>query len=333
MKTRAICIGLSALIGTAAACGNEPTAASALYQKHCQQCHGSQRLGGMGPALLPENLQRLNRKSAAKVILEGRPATQMPGFSQVLSNADTEQLVNFIYRPPVETPQWSAREIAATQKDFFPKKQLSSSPVFTADPLNLFIVVEQGDHHATVLDGDTFDPIHRFKTHYALHGGPKYTSDGRFVYFASRDGWISKFDLYNLKTVAEVRAGINTRNIAVSSDGKIVAVANYLPHSLVFLNAEDLSLIDLITVKAEKSNRSSRVSAVYNAPPRNSFIAALKDIAEVWEIPYKNLRPRRIQCQDFLDDFFFDPSYRYLIGTSRDNQPTASKSTPPTHTH
>ncbi|MEJ2419862.1 MAG: cytochrome c [Exilibacterium sp.] len=111
MKTRAICIGLSALIGTAAACGNEPTAASALYQKHCQQCHGSQRLGGMGPALLPENLQRLNRKSAAKVILEGRPATQMPGFSQVLSNADTEQLMNFIYRPPVETPQWSAREI------------------------------------------------------------------------------------------------------------------------------------------------------------------------------------------------------------------------------
>jgi len=31
---------------------------------------------------------------------------------------------------------------------------------------------------------------------------------------------------------------------------------------------------------------SSRVSAVYNAPPRHSFIVALKDVKEVWEIPY-----------------------------------------------
>jgi len=38
---------------------------------------------------------------------------------------------------------------------------------------------------------------------------------------------------------------------------------------------------------ATKNNEgvSSRVSAVYNAPPRHSFIAALKDVKEVWEIP------------------------------------------------
>jgi DNA-binding beta-propeller fold protein YncE len=73
---------------------------------------------------------------------------------------------------------------------------------------------------------------------FALHGGPKFTPDGRYVFFASRDGWVSKFDMWNLKVVAEVRAGINTRNAAVSGDGKWVAVANYLPHSLVILDAE-----------------------------------------------------------------------------------------------
>ena len=38
--------------------------------------------------------------------------------------------------------------------------------------------------------------------------------------------------MYNLKTVAEIRAGINTRNLAVSGDGKILVVGNYLPHTL-----------------------------------------------------------------------------------------------------
>jgi hypothetical protein len=59
-------------------------------------------------------------------------------------------------------------------------------------------VVEAGDHHITVLDGDRFESIHRFPTRYALHGGPKLSPDGRFVYLASRDGWITRFDLYNV---------------------------------------------------------------------------------------------------------------------------------------
>ena len=42
--------------------------------------------------------------------------------------------------------------------------------------------------------------IHRFPSRFALHGGPKFTPDGRYVFFASRDGWISKFDLWSLQT-------------------------------------------------------------------------------------------------------------------------------------
>jgi len=30
---------------------------------------------------------------------------------------------------------------------------------------------------------------------------------------------VSKFDIWNLETVAEIRAAINTRNLAVSADG------------------------------------------------------------------------------------------------------------------
>ena len=78
----------------------------------------------------------------------------------------------------------------------------------------------------------SLSPSNVFKSRFALHGGPKYSSTGRYVYFASRDGWITKFDMYRLKMVAEVRAGINTRNAAVSADDRYLLVGNYLPHEL-----------------------------------------------------------------------------------------------------
>ena len=186
------------------------------------------------------------------------------------------------------------------------------------------------------------EPIKRFKSRFALHGGPKYSSTGRYVYFASRDGWITKFDMYRLEVIAEVRAGINTRNAAVSADDRYVMVGNYLPHTLVLLDADDLSLIRIIDVKDDFGN-SSRVSAVYTAPPRHSFIVALKDIREVWEISYADdpepvynglmhdyqlqeglaetgrFPIRRIHLDDYLDDFFFDPDYKYLIGAARND--------------
>jgi hypothetical protein len=315
--------------------------AGALYQAHCAECHGPDRLGGMGPALLPGNLGRLGRDQAVTTIRLGRAASQMPAFGAKLDAAEIQALVDYVYTPLPEVPAWGLAEIRSSYRLLKTAEALPERPVHSADPLNLFIVVELGDHHATVLDGDRFDPIHRFKTHFALHGGPKFSPNGRFVYLASRDGWISKFDLYALETVAEIRAGINTRNLAVSGDGRYVMVANYLPHTLVLLDAEDLQPMRLISVEDDEGN-SSRVSAVYTAPPRESFVAALKDIPEVWEVLYGDDPPpvyngpmhdyrmeegvarvqgpfpvRRIRLDDYLDDFFFDPSYRLLIGAAR----------------
>ena len=291
------------------------------YAEFCASCHGADRLGGAGPALLPENLERLRLPEAFKTVAEGRNASQMPGFAGKLAKGDIQALVDFIYTPLPEVPAWGAKEINASHLQHVKPGSLPDKPVFSADPLNLFVVVELGDHHATILDGDKFEPVYRFQTRFALHGGPKFSPDGRFVYFASRDGWISKFDIYNLKMEAETRAGINTRNIAVSGDGKTVLVGNYLPHSLVLLNAEDLSLIKVIPTIGQ-DGKSSRVSAVYQAEPRGSFVAALKDAKEVWEIPYgdKDFPVRRIAVDNYLDDFFFDLPYRHLIGAARDGK-------------
>jgi len=314
--------------------------AQALYAGHCAVCHGPTRLGLTGPALLPENLQRLRPKAALQVIAKGRMATQMLGFGDRLSADEIRALADYIYTPPTERPRWGMREIRASRIVHPATQPDAERPAYAADPMNLFVVVEIGDHHATILDGDRLEPVTRFATRYALHGGPKFSPDGRFVYFGSRDGWVSKYDLYNLRMVSEVRAGINMRNIAVSSDGRFVMAANTLPHTLVALDAATLAPLKVIAVR-DRHGKSSRVSAVYDAAPRGSFVAALKDVKEIWEIPYSDKAEpiykglvhdyrskeglaetgpfpvRAIQVNDYLDDFFFDAGYANLVGAAR----------------
>lgn len=340
-ETREWWVPLGACLALGLAVALPSTAHSApadLYGQHCARCHGADRLGAMGPALLPENLGRLPPAQALRAVREGLPASQMPGFAEQLSDRQIQSLVDYIYSPLPQRPFWGLKAIAASRVQHLSPSQLVAAPVHDAAPLNLFVVVEAGDHHVAVLDGDRFEVIHRFKSRPALHGGPKFSPDGRFVYLASRDGWIAKFDLYGLALVAEIRAGINTRNLAVSNDGKLVMVGNYLPHTLVILDAESLTPVKIIAVQ-DKDGNSSRISAVYDAGPRSSFIAALKDLAEVWEIPYgehpayhgyvhdyrdegppthrERFPVRRIRLQDYLDDFFFSPDYRYVIGAAR----------------
>jgi WD40 repeat protein len=320
--------------------------ASDLFQDQCSACHGTDRLGGTGPALLPESLKRLKQERALSVITDGRTATQMPAFGKDLSPSDIESLVALIYTPLDKPPRWNAPDIVASRIVHRDTEPEDTAPIWDADPLNLFVVVESGDHHVTILDGDTFESIERFASRFALHGGPKFSPDGRYVYFGSRDGWVSKYDLYRLELVAEVRAGINTRNIAISHDGRVLAVANYLPHTLVMLDAATLELLRIIPVSGAIDKRSSRVSAVYQAAPRDSFVVALKDVPEMWEVSYAedpppvygdfvhsyekgmeegivadaNLFPvRRVPLSQPLEDFFFDPTYRLVMGSARAN--------------
>ena len=336
------CVTLAASMPVSADVG------AALYRQHCASCHGAERLGYTGPALLPENLGRLKPEQARGVIAEGLRATQMPAFGAQLAAEQIAALVDYIYSAPELTPAWGAKQISDSHRvldaGLLEPSARDLQPVFDADPLNLFVVVEAGDHHVTVLDGDSFSPIHRFQSRRALHGGPKYSSDGRYVYFASRDGWITKYDLYRLEKVAEIRAGINTRNAAISADDRYVMIGNYLPHTLVVLDAQDLRPVKVIPVADRNGEATSRVSAVYTAPPRDSFIVALKDLKEVWEISYLDDPPpvfnsyvhdfrlgegiaeqgsfpvRRIALDDYLDDFFFDSAYHHLIGTSRSDR-------------
>ncbi|PKO41967.1 MAG: cytochrome C oxidase Cbb3 [Betaproteobacteria bacterium HGW-Betaproteobacteria-3] len=314
---------------------------AALYDAHCATCHGPQRIGAMGPALLPESLGRLRPAETVQVIAQGRAATQMPGFSGALSTEEIAALAAYVRTPVVPAPTWTDADILASRTGAAPPAGEPAVPVWSADPMNLFVVVEAGDHHVSLVDGDRFEVIARFASRFALHGGPKFSPEGRYVYFGSRDGWITKYDLWRLQVVAEVRVGLNMRNVAVSGDGKWVMAANYLPHTVVLLDA-DLNLQKSYAATTLDGKANSRVSAVYDAAPRQSFVVAFKDIAELWEISYNPAadpiydglvhdykmgeglsRPgflgvRRTPLDQPLDDFFFDQRYRNVMGATRD---------------
>ncbi len=313
------------------------------YAQYCGQCHGRDRLGGTGPALIPETLKRMRGPKVELVISKGRAATQMPAFVEKLSPDEISALANFLKAPLPKIPHWTVEDIHASSRmnaDYKP----ASKPNYEADPLNLFLIVETGDHHVSILDGDTHEILDRFATPFAVHGGPKFTPDGRFAFIMSRDGWIQKYDLWSLTEVARIRAGLNSRNIAISKDGRWLAVANYLPNTLTILSTNELRVARIFDI-ADSTGTPSRVSAVYKAPTRDSFILALKDVPEIWEIATNPNAPtvfegfvhshekemvealassqglfarRRIILSEPIDDFFFDPQYRNLVGAARD---------------
>ena len=43
--------------------------------------------------------------------------------------------------------------------------------------------------------------LDRFATPFAVHGGPKFSPDGRYVFIMSRDGWVQKYDIWSLAEV------------------------------------------------------------------------------------------------------------------------------------
>jgi mono/diheme cytochrome c family protein len=94
----ALAAGLVAMGADLARAESADTAAraAALYKEHCVACHGEQRLGGMGPALLPQSLERLKPAEARQVITHGRAAKHMHAFKDKLDAVDFQAQAQWI---------------------------------------------------------------------------------------------------------------------------------------------------------------------------------------------------------------------------------------------
>ena len=59
-----------------------------LLKQDCGSCHGMTLKGGLGPALLPEQIKDRPIDYLVTTILEGHPNTAMPGWKTMLSEED-----------------------------------------------------------------------------------------------------------------------------------------------------------------------------------------------------------------------------------------------------
>ncbi len=75
----------------------EAVAAEELFQQNCAKCHGTNRTGGRGPALLPDTLTE-EASVYIDTITSGRGG--MPSFEDKLSTEEIEALVAFIQSEP-----------------------------------------------------------------------------------------------------------------------------------------------------------------------------------------------------------------------------------------
>jgi cytochrome c55X len=71
-----------------------------LLTQDCGSCHGLQMKGGLGPALLPEDLAGKSAQYLSDVILEGRSGSAMPAWDAILTPAEARWIAERLLEGP-----------------------------------------------------------------------------------------------------------------------------------------------------------------------------------------------------------------------------------------
>lgn len=151
-------------------------------------------------------------------------------------------------------------------------------------PRELIVIVEKDTENLLFVDGTTHVPVGRIhKVGFQPHTSV-FSSDARFMYIISRDGWLTKIDLSTLQSIKNVRVGENSRGTGLTTNDKYIAIGNYDPGNLVILETQTLETVKTIPLTETVNGKeiTSRAGAVVEN--ENSIIVALKDATSVWVI-------------------------------------------------
>jgi len=112
------------------------------------------------------------------------------------------------------------------------------------------------------------------------HASVVFSRDQRYAYIFGRDGGLTKLDLLRGKVVKRIMQAGNSIGGAISQDGRLVAVSNYIPGGVKVFDAGTLEL--LADIPAEfGNNQRSKVIGLVDAPGKR-FVFSLFDAGEIW---------------------------------------------------
>lgn len=264
-----------------------------VYLDSCSGCHGPEREGGIGPALLPGYLTE-DDAFYFDTIKNGRPDTLMPAWGALgLTDEEIWLLVGYIRsQPEGETPEWGMEQITNSLTILVDEGTLPPSPTHSGNLDNLMLITEREARRIAVFDGDTHQLLGRIEASYRAHGYAFDPTNDRWAYNIGRDGWLFKIDLYTLQAVRKVRVGLDSRGLAISDDGQYLIAGNYVPATAVILDAQTLQPLQVIATEGTDPDGNfvqSRVCITSDVAPSlvgPYFIIALKEAGQVWRIDY-----------------------------------------------
>lgn len=281
--------------------------AAASFEKLCAECHGARRYGGYAPPLIPDTLKRKKDDALVQAILNGLPSTQMPAFAGQLDLAGAQALVALFRQPPGEI-SWTLDDVRTSRIE---EKQAPGRIGPDVRRENLVLVVERGTGQVVVLDGDHMSELDRFFVG-RIHGGIKFDRGLHQALAVTRDGTLVDYDLDAGGARTRIKVGVNTRNIAVSTEGEWVAAANQLPPSLVVLDGR-LRPQAVFPLPGQPS-------AVYQMPGEQRFFLTLRDLPHLYYVEYPALELKKVELPEPFEDFVFVPGRPQLVASSRRGQ-------------
>ncbi|MCP6696051.1 MULTISPECIES: cytochrome D1 domain-containing protein [Pseudomonas] len=118
------------------------------------------------------------------------------------------------------------------------------------------------------------------------HASAVFSRDQRYAYVFGRDGGLSKLDLLEQRIDKRLIQGGNSIGGAISQDGKLIAVSNYVPGGVKVFDAHSLELVaDIPATLLADGKKRSRVVGLVDAPGQR-FVFSLFDSGEIWSADF-----------------------------------------------
>lgn len=175
-------------------------------------------------------------------------------------------------------PAW-LRSIALASLFLVPAAGKATEPRGTGD---LGIVVERASGQIQIVETTHRTSLARVSGLGDLsHATAVFSRDGRFAYVFGRDGGLTKVDLLTARIVNRVMQAGNSIGGAISQDGRLVAVANYVPGGVKIFNSETLATVADIPAVYGDAGRRSKVVGLADIPG-DRFVFTLYDAGEIW---------------------------------------------------
>jgi protein NirF len=152
---------------------------------------------------------------------------------------------------------------------------------------DLGVVVERATGSVQIIESDTRTALARLEGFGDLsHASVVFSRDQRYAYVFGRDGGLSKVDLLTRHIDRRIIQGGNSIGGAISQDGKLIAVSNYVPGGVKVFDAATLQQVaDIPATPLPDGTKRSRVVGLVDAPGQR-FVFSLFDTGEIWSADF-----------------------------------------------